>query len=419
MTFDESLFPIFDEIRNTISKAIGDNERYEENRKKELARSQAIQDFQRNNLETYKYLTGKVKSIPQGFNWEMDRMTYVETFEELRKGRSRQRRAELKVSDVEGTIERTYKGNVKELMDWLGEVITSIVISYSRYENDEKGRQTIKDLLDGIERHGGDVRGVVVNNNGGDYNEYSLNLTVNALDTCPDLDAFLDWKVMKFDYGKQEEVIRPAYDTKDNKISSRRIVLDYLLQRGDKQVTEELSLDETYSEEELEKLVGKTFNQQKIQNIYRRQKYNDRRLFAHTKCVKCGREKRVFLSNLVNDPEKYGSCVCSNTNVEARLDNINDLFDGSKTLSTNTSGYTGVTYIKTYKGRMYDKWRAYIEIDGHRTYLGDFDTKSAAVRARKKAAEKGLKWYREHRNEFMNSYRRGYKKTRRLRRKKN
>ena len=174
----------------------------------------------------------------------------------------------------------------------------------------------------------------------------------------------------------------------------------------------EETLDETYSEEELDELVGKTFNQQKIQNIYRRNKYNDKRLFAHTRCVKCGREKRVFLSNLINDPEKYGSCVCSNTNVESRLDNIEDLFSGQKKLSSNTSGYTGVSYIKTYKGEMYDKWRAYIEVDGKRTYLGDFDSKSAAIRARKKAAEKGLKWYKEHKNEFMKNYRRRSKRYR-------
>ena len=150
-------------------------------------------------------------------------------------------------------------------------------------------------------------------------------------------------------------------------------------------------LEETYSQEELDKLVGKTFNQQKILNIYRRQKYNDSRLFAHTRCVNCGREKKVFLSNLINDPDKYGSCVCSDVNVDSKLDNIEDLYDGSKKLSNNTSGYTGVSYVKTYKGELYDKWRAYIEIDGKRTYLGDFSSKSAAVRARKKAAEKGLK----------------------------
>lgn len=128
----------------------------------------------------------------------------------------------------------------------------------------------------------------------------------------------------------------------------------YLKPTGDQPIRED-AIQETYSDEELDQMIGKTFNQQKIQNIYRRQKYNDNRLFAHTRCVNCGREKRVFLSNLINDPDKYGSCVCSDTNVESRLDNIHDLFDGSKKLSSNTSGYTGVSYIKTSKGQLYDK----------------------------------------------------------------
>ncbi len=175
------------------------------------------------------------------------------------------------------------------------------------------------------------------------------------------------------------------------------------------------SLNETYSKDELEDLVNKTFNQQKILNIYRRQKYNDKKLFAHTQCVKCGREKRVFLSNLINNPEKYGSCVCSDTNVKSRLDRINDLYDGDMKLSNNTSGFTGVSYVKTYSGKLYDKWRAYIDIDGKRIYLGDFDSKAAAVRARKAAAEKGIKWYKEHKNAFIRNYRRKSKKYKALR----
>lgn len=160
-------------------------------------------------------------------------------------------------------------------------------------------------------------------------------------------------------------------------------------------------LEETYDKEELQDLIGKTFNQQKILSIYRRTKYNDSRLFAHTKCKNCGREKRVFVSNLIKDPDKYGSCVCSNKNIESRLDTINALYDGSKKLSSNTSGYTGVSFVRTYNGELYNKWRAYIEIDGKRTYLGDFDSKSKAIKARKAAALKGLKWYKEHKNQFM------------------
>ena len=176
---------------------------------------------------------------------------------------------------------------------------------------------------------------------------------------------------------------------------------------------------ETYSQEELDDMVNKIYNQQKILNIYRRHKYGDSKLYAHTRCINCGREKRVFLSNLVKDPNKYGSCVCSDTNVESRLDNIEDLYDGSKRLSTNTSGYTGVTFVKNSNGEPYDKWRAYIEVDGKRTYLGDFKTKSAAIRARKEAAEKGLKWYKNHKNQFMKDYRKKSKRYRKLRSKKN
>lgn len=181
-------------------------------------------------------------------------------------------------------------------------------------------------------------------------------------------------------------------------------------------VTEEIvnedNLEETYSDEELDSMVNKTYNQQKVLNIYRRTKYNDKRLFAHTRCIDCGREKRVFLSNLINDPDKYGSCVCSDTNVDSKMDHINDLYSGKKKLSSNTSGYTGVSYVKNYSGELYDKWRAYIDIDGHRNFLGDFDSKAEAVRARKEAAEKGIKWYKDHKNEFMRDTRKNQKRKR-------
>lgn len=173
---------------------------------------------------------------------------------------------------------------------------------------------------------------------------------------------------------------------------------------------EEEYLDETYSDEELDAMIGKVYNTQKIDDIYRRKKYGEPRLFAHTICVNCGRDKRVFLSNLVNDPEKYGSCICSETNIEAKIDNIQSLYDGSKKLASNTSGYTGVSFVKTYKGQPYNKWRAYIEIDGVRTYLGDFDSKAKAVKARKTAGEKGIKWYKDNRNKLMRDVRKKTKK---------
>lgn len=169
-------------------------------------------------------------------------------------------------------------------------------------------------------------------------------------------------------------------------------------------------IDETYSKEELQKLIGKKFNLHKIENVYRRNKYGDTRLFARTTCTKCGRDKRVFLSNLLNDPEKYGSCICSDTNLDARIDSIEDLYSGSKKLSSNTSGYTGVSFIKSYKGKPYNKWRAYIDIDGVRMYLGDFTSKNKAIEARKEAGEKGIRWYRNNRGKLMKDMRKKTKK---------
>lgn len=173
---------------------------------------------------------------------------------------------------------------------------------------------------------------------------------------------------------------------------------------------EEEYLEETYSDEELDDMIGNVYNIQKISDIYRRKKYGQERLFAHTICVNCGREKRVFLSNLVNDPDKYGSCICSDTNIEAKIDNIEDLYKGTKKLSSNTSGYTGVSLVKTYKGEPYNKWRAYIEVDGVRTYLGDFDSKAKAIKARKAAGENGIKWYKDNKNKLMRDVRRKTKK---------
>lgn len=169
-------------------------------------------------------------------------------------------------------------------------------------------------------------------------------------------------------------------------------------------------LTEKYSDEELDDMIGNVYNIQKITNIFRRKKYDDKRLFARTVCTNCGREKTVFLSNLINDPDKYGSCICSDTNLDAKLDTIDALYSGRKKLASNTSGYTGVSFVKTYKGEPYNKWRAYIEVDGVRTYLGDFTSKSKAIKARKEAGEKGIKWYKDNRNKLMRDIRRKSKK---------
>lgn len=177
-------------------------------------------------------------------------------------------------------------------------------------------------------------------------------------------------------------------------------------------------IEETYSKDELNSFKNKVFNQRKIMSIYKKKKYGKNRLMCRTKCVNCGREKKLFLSNLVTNPEKYGSCICSDKNIDSRYDTINGLYKGTKKLRSNTSGYTGVSWVATYGGEPYNKWRAYIDIDGHRNYLGDFSSKSKAIRARKAAAAKGIKWYSENKDQFMATSRRKRKRHRTYKNKK-
>lgn len=187
-------------------------------------------------------------------------------------------------------------------------------------------------------------------------------------------------------------------------------ILDNVLNKMNNILPENLineeQLEETYSDDELDRMVGKVYNIRKLDKWYR----NDKGLFAHTICTKCGREKEVFLSNLINDPDKYGSCICSDENIDSKIDYAQELYTGGRKLSSNTSGYTGVSFVKTYKGQPYNKWRAYIEVDGKRTYLGDFTKKKDAIKARKVAAEKGVKWYKDNKNKITRDLRRKTKK---------
>lgn len=216
-----------------------------------------------------------------------------------------------------------------------------------------------------------------------------------------------------YEDGDTDEQLWIAYKAINPNITDKyRPIFNKVLNRYSCPLAEinEATVSETYSKEELNAMVGKVYNLQKINNIYRRKKYDDSRLFAHTTCINCGRSKRVFLSNLVNDPEKYGSCICSDTNIDAKIDNATKLYNGTKKLSSNTSGYTGVSYVRNYQGKPYKKWRAYIEVDGKRMYLGDFDDKRDAIKARKEAGEKGIKWYRDNRNKLTRDMRRKNKK---------
>ena len=128
-----------------------------------------------------------------------------------------------------------------------------------------------------------------------------------------------------------------------------------LIENKDYSNLKEDVIDETYSKEELDKYRNKIFNQQKVMAIYRKKKYGKKRLMCRVKCTNCGRQKKLFLSNLVTNPEKYGSCICSDKNINARYDTINGLYKGTKKLKNNTSGYTGVSWVAKYGGEPYNK----------------------------------------------------------------
>lgn len=212
---------------------------------------------------------------------------------------------------------------------------------------------------------------------------------------------------------KDEAVIESRVPVRSEKLSYQSLseaLHDLNILKLEESNVDEEYIEETYTDDELDSMIGKVYNLQKIESIYRRKKYDDSRLFAKTVCVNCGRQKRVFLSNLINDPEKYGSCICSDTNIDSKIDNIEKLYKGSKKLASNTSGYTGVSFVKSYSGKPYNKWRAYIEVDGVRTYLGDFDSKTDAVKARKAAGEKGVKWYKDNKNRLLRDMRKKTKK---------
>lgn len=256
-----------------------------------------------------------------------------------------------------------------------------IIDAYNQLISESRPSVSIEDIVDTIDRWGA-LDGV-------DYWQEALGLDVrnNTPNADNDFKAACNY-VRDFSYHAGKDKLGP---------------IDYE-QDINNPVTE------TYDDKELDNMVGKVYNIQKIDNIFRRKKYGDTKLFAHTVCTKCGREKTVFLSNLVSDPDKYGSCICSDTNIEAKIDNIDALYSGRKKLASNTSGYTGVSFVKTYKGEPYNKWRAYIEVDGTRTYLGDFTSKAKAIKARKEAGEKGIKWYKDNRNKLLRDIRRKSKK---------
>ena len=181
----------------------------------------------------YKYFTGRLKTRPTNpaIPIHLDVEAYVSAYKKAKQKQRHRKDVEELLREVSGTIEDTYSGDVKALVQWIKDCHTSIELSPSR--NDLKGKENIQDIIDAIYdmTQDADIKQVKIGNSGGDLKNYQIHLKADALDTCPDLEAFLTWSALKFDFRKQEEKPALVYDKNQNDINSRRVVLDYLLNK--------------------------------------------------------------------------------------------------------------------------------------------------------------------------------------------
>lgn len=227
---DEAL-KAFEELRQSLSKGQEQEKELKAQRAIELAYEWAEKHFADGFDIWYRYLTGALKTRPNDLDYDMDKEAYVRRFEELKEKAKRARRIANSFDDVDGTIENTYLGDVKELVSWLKKHITNITISPSRELDAKEGEETIQAILDYVKDSGGTLDKVSIGHSGGAMKNYDMHLDSDALDSCPNLEAFMSWKAPKFDMKTSTEINMPTYDAKVGSISSRKVVLDYLLNR--------------------------------------------------------------------------------------------------------------------------------------------------------------------------------------------
>lgn len=113
--------------------------------------------------------------------------------------------------------------------------------------------------------------------------------------------------------------------------------------------------------------------------------------FIHGEVASCGCKRSEMQSEIAkmmyeNGKQQINEYKIANTDVHKI---VND-----KLISTNTSGYTGVTWDKSR-----NKWLAQIIFQGKNYHLGRYEDKKLAIEAREKAEEMlhgdFLRWYAE------------------------
>lgn len=231
LIFNEDVQRILREFKEEILRAKEAETKAREEEAIERAIKWAEKHFADFFYVWYEYLTGKRKNTPNDFDFTMNKEAYVKRFDELKDGAKRRRRIVNSFNDVDGTIEDTYKGDVKELVTWIKDHLKSIVISPSRELSKEEGEESVKAILDYLRDTGSDLDKVSIGHSGGAMKNYDMQLEKDALDSCPDLENFMTWKAFKYDMKAGAEVEMPVYDQNAESISSRRVVLDYLLNR--------------------------------------------------------------------------------------------------------------------------------------------------------------------------------------------
>lgn len=120
-------------------------------------------------------------------------------------------------------------------------------------------------------------------------------------------------------------------------------------------------------------------------NGYRGLTFNKKRYFVHRLIWKIETEKDPMCSLDHINGKKTDNRFCNLREVSHRENMLNQ-----KIRKTNTSGITGVCFDKAYK-----KWMAHITVNGKFKFLGRFENKKHAIKARKKA-EKEYGYHKNH-----------------------
>ena len=236
--YDEEGKKIINLFADELKKAGNKDKEAEEQKLRDKIIQVAIQHAQDKFTPWYDYFTGKIKTKPTDLpsDFLSRGNIYMQAYEKEKARMRRRNTISNSLANVDETILDTYTGNVKALVEWITKNLHGITVHPRRDEE----KENMEDILDYIRERGGDTSieiepgkfvEVKIGNSRGDMRDYRLNLKKGALETCPDKEAFLAWKAPKYNMKKDEEIEALVYNPERNNIESRRVVLDYLLNK--------------------------------------------------------------------------------------------------------------------------------------------------------------------------------------------